>query len=101
MIPDDFTSMTPSLEELRDHISQNFLGDRRKSDGPYRRLGVDAMLRREDTRFGCHLPVSLFTRSSQVLFAIPRDTHDGEVFEMDLSGIGIHNLMLQLRVIVV
>ena len=100
-IPDDFTSMTPSLEELRDHISQNFLGYRRKSDGPYRRLGLDAMLHREDARFGCHLPVSLFTRSSQVLFEIPRDTHDGEVFEMDLSGIGIHNMMLQLRVVVV
>ena len=93
--------MTPSLEELRDHISQNFLGYRRKSDGPYRRLGLDAMLHREDARFGCHLPVSLFIRSSQVLFEIPRDTRDGEVFEMDLSGIGIHNLMLQLRVVVV
>src|ERR1700730_8156504 len=100
-IPDDFLTMTPSLEELRDHISQNFLGYRRKSDGPYRRLGLDAMLHREDARFGCHLPVSLFTRSSQVLFEIPRDTRDGEGFEMDLSGIGIHNLMLQLRVVVV
>ena len=59
------------------------------------------MLHREDARFGCHLPVSLFIRSSQVLFEIPRDTRDGEVFEMDLSGIGIHNLMLQLRVVVV
>lgn len=93
--------MTPSLEELRDHISQNFHGYRRKSDGPYRRLGLDATLHREDARFGCHLPVSLFSRRSQVMFEIPRDTHDGEVFEMDLSGIGIHNLMLQLRVVVV
>jgi DnaJ-class molecular chaperone len=99
-IPDDFTSMTPSLEELLDHISQNFHGYRRKSDGPFRRLGLDAMLQREDTRFGCHLPVSLLTSRSQVLFEIPRDTHDGEVFEMDLSKVGIHNLTLQLRVVV-
>lgn len=99
-IPDDFTSMTPSLEELRDHIAQNFFGYHRKSDGPYRRLGLDAMLQREDARFGCHLPVSLFTSRSQVLFEIPRDTHDGEIFAMDLSKIGIHNLTLQLRVVV-
>jgi len=100
-IPGDFTSMTPSPEELLDHISQNFHGYRRKSDGPFRRLGLDAILQREDTRFGCHLPVSLFTSRSQVLFEIPRDTQDGEIFEMDLSKIGIHNLTLQLRVVVV
>ena len=99
-IPDDFISMTPSLEELRDHIAQNFFGYRRKSDGPYRRFGLDAMLQREDARFGCHLPVSLFTNRSQVLFEIPRDTHDGEIFEMDLGKIGIQNLTLQLRVVV-
>src|ERR1700674_843002 len=99
-IPDDFLSMKPSLEELRDHISQNFFGFRRKSNGPYRRLGLDAMLQREDARFGCHPPVSLFPSPSQVLFEIPRDTHDGEIFEMDLSKIGIHNLTLQLRVVV-
>ena len=40
-------------------------------------------------------------RSSQVWFEIPRDTRDGEVFEMTLSKIGIHNLTLQLRVVVV
>jgi curved DNA-binding protein CbpA len=101
MIPDDFISMTPSLEELLDHISQNFHGYRCKSDGPFRRLSLDAMLQREDTRFGCHLPVSLITRSSQVWFEIPRDTRNGEVFEMDLSKIGIHNLTFQLRVVVV
>lgn len=100
-IPDDFISMMPSLEELRDHIAQNFLGYRRKSDGPFRRFGFDAMLQPEDARFGCHLPVSLFKSNSQVLFEIPRDTRDGEVFELDLSKIGIHNLMLHVRVVVV
>ena len=100
-VPDDFLTLTPSVEELRDHIEQNFVGYRRKSDGPYRRFGFDAMFQHEDARFGCHLPVTLFKSSSQVLFEIPRNTRDGEVFEIDLNKIGIRNLMLQLRVVVV
>jgi DnaJ-class molecular chaperone len=66
-IPDDFISMTPSFEELRDHIAHNFLGYRRKSDGAYRQIGLDAMLQREDAGIGCHLLVSLFMNRSQVL----------------------------------
>jgi hypothetical protein len=93
--------MTPSFEELRDHIAQNFVGFHRKSDGPFRRLDLEAKLQREDTRFGCYLPVRFFNSQAQLLLEIPRDTHDGEHFEIDLSAIGIHNLMLNVRVVVV
>jgi curved DNA-binding protein CbpA len=100
IISDDFLTMKPSLEELRDHVAQNFVGYRRKSTGPHTALGFEAILRREDARFGCHLPVSLTEGPPQVLFEIPQDTHDGEQFEMDLNAIGIHNLTLRVRIVV-
>jgi curved DNA-binding protein CbpA len=99
-VPDDFLTITPSIEELLDHVAQNFIGYRRKSSGPYRWLGLEAILRPDDVRFGCHLPVRLFQGGSRVLFEIPRDTCAGEHFEMDLGGIGIHNLALQIHVVV-
>jgi hypothetical protein len=99
-VPDDFLTMTPSIEELRDHVTQNFTGYHRKSSGPYRWLGLEAILQPDDTRFGCHLPLRLFQGTSRVLLEIPRETRDGEQFAMDLRGMGIHNLALQIRVVV-
>ena len=40
---DDFLSVRPSIEEVVDHIRQNFFGARPKSGGPYRRLGMEAI----------------------------------------------------------
>jgi hypothetical protein len=100
VIPNDFLTMNPSLDELLDHVMQNFLGYRRKSEGPFRGLSFEAMLRREDTRFGCHLPVSIADIVSRVTFEIPSGTRDGDLFEMNLDGVGIHNLSLQVRVVV-
>lgn len=100
-IPDDFLTTQPSFEELSDHVAQNFLGFRRKSAGPYARLTFEAILEREDARFGCYLPVRIFKGRPRALFEIPRGTHDGEQFEMDLSGMGVSNLMLQAQVVVV
>jgi curved DNA-binding protein CbpA len=98
-IPGDFLTTKPSWDELRDHLAQNFLGYRRKSEGPFRWLGFEAMLRREDARFGCNLPVSVANGVSQILLRIPSGTRDGALFEMGLDGVGIRNLALQARVV--
>jgi hypothetical protein len=100
-IPDDFLAITPSFEALSDHIAQNFLGFHRKSAGPNARLAFDAIFDRDEVRFGCYLPVKIFKGRLRVQFEIPRETHEGEQLEMDLRRIGISNLMLQARVIVV
>jgi hypothetical protein len=100
-IPDDFLSLTPSLEELRDHVAQNFLGCRLKSGGPLRRLGFEAFLQSEDVRLGCYLPMILFEDLPRVLFQVPPETHSGQQFEVDLNGTGIRNLILQPRIVIV
>jgi hypothetical protein len=100
-IADDFLSMKPSLEELRDHVAQNFLGYRRKSGGPLRRLSFDAFVQPEEVHFGCCLPVILFEDLPRILFQIVPDTHSSQQFESDLNPIGIRNLILQPRIVVV
>lgn len=100
-IADDFLSLRPSFEQLRDHVAQNFLGYRRKSGGPLRRLCFDAILQPEDVRRGCYLPVILFEDLPRVLFQIPPETHSGQQLEVDLSRIGIRNLILQPRIVIV
>jgi curved DNA-binding protein CbpA len=101
IIPDDFLTISPSFEALSDHISQNFLGFHRKSAGPLGRLAFDGIVDRDDLRFGCYLPVKFFKGWPRIFFEIPRDTHEGERFEKDLGEIGISNLTLQVRVVVV
>ena len=49
-VPNDFLTVRPSIEELLDHIAQNFFNPR-KSGGPFRKLGLEAFIQPEDARF--------------------------------------------------
>jgi molecular chaperone DnaJ len=119
----------PTLEEIMDHISQNFFGFRSKSGGQYRRLGMEAILEAEEARFGCRLPLSIPCYAAcgecnctgemwgrgvcstchgrghirivgQVTIVIPPGTRDGERYEVDLSAAGISSLVLDVRIVV-
>jgi molecular chaperone DnaJ len=126
---DDHLTLRPSIEELMDHISQNFFGYRKKSAGPYRRLGMQAILEPEEARFGCRLPLRIpcyaecpecegvgqtwgwgicpgcrgigqLETVREVTLEIPPGTRDGEHHQVDLGSVGINNLMLEIRVAV-
>jgi molecular chaperone DnaJ len=126
-VRDDFLTFRPSIEELLNQIDQNFFGYRRKSGGPLRRLGVEAVLDAEEARFGCRVPFSVpcFVRCAscggtgeqwgicpncygrgmvestrELMLEIPAGTIDGQNFELDLGEVGIRNLLLDVRVIV-
>src|ERR1700730_8093818 len=57
-VPNDFLTVRPSIEELLDHIAQNFFNPR-KSGGPFRKLGLEVFIQPEDARFGCHVPLDI------------------------------------------
>jgi len=124
---DDFLTIRPSIEEVLDQISQNFFGNRQKSGGQLRRLGVEAILDADEARFGCRVPFILPSYIScqtcdgtgewwglcpgcygrgvveserEVVLAIPPGARDGAVLEVDLRQAGIGNLLLEVRVIV-
>jgi molecular chaperone DnaJ len=126
---EDHLTLRPTVEELMDHIFQNFFGYRRKSGGPYRRLGMEAILEPEEARFGCRLPLRIpcYAECAQcqgtgqssgwnmcpschgvgmvqilrdVTIEIPPGTRDGAHYEVDLSSMGISNLILEVRVAV-
>lgn len=126
-VRDDFLTMRPSIEELLDHIGQNLFGYRRKSGGPLRRLGVEAIIDAEEARFGCRVPFSvpsyiscqrcrgtgewwglcpdcygrgIVESARELVLEIPSGASDGDRFEVDLGGVGISNLLLEVRVIV-
>jgi molecular chaperone DnaJ len=123
----DFLTLRPLIEEMLDHIRQNFCGYRPKSGGPYRRLGVEAILDPEEARFGCQVPfnVPCYVRcprcdgvdewwgmcpycygagmvesTRQVLLKLPPGCRDGERYEVDLENIGIDNILLEIRIVV-
>jgi molecular chaperone DnaJ len=124
-IRDDFLTLSPSIEELLDHIRQNFFGPQPKSGGPYRRLNAEAILDQEEARFGCSFELTIPSYAScpscagrssfcpicygqgivqvdrRVSLRLPPGTRDGEHYEVDLSKLGISNLRLQLRIVVV
>jgi molecular chaperone DnaJ len=126
---EDYLTLRPTVEEVIDHISQNFFGYRYKSGGPYRRLGMEAILEPEEARFGCRLPLrvpcyveclqcngtgetwewglcpSCYGRGMvdtvrHATIEIPPGTRDGERYEIDLSSAGINNLLLEVRIVV-
>jgi DnaJ-class molecular chaperone len=126
VIPDDFLTMSPSTEELIDHIAQNFFGYRRKSGGPYCSMDIDALLNSEDARFGCHVPFRIrfymtcqecggtclswglcsqchgsgvIGDEKQAMLEVMPGARDGERHKLDLSGVGIGNLLLQVKII--
>jgi molecular chaperone DnaJ len=126
-IIDDFLTLRPSIGELLDHIGLNFFGYPRKSGGPYRRLGIEAILEADEARFGCRVPFNLpafvtcFSCDGegewlgicpvcygqgiveswrQIVLEIPPGSRDGSRYEVDLGNLGISNLLLDVRVVV-
>jgi molecular chaperone DnaJ len=127
-VMDDFLTVRPSIEELLDHIGQNFFGYREKSRGRLRRLRMEVILDGEEARFGCRVPLRLpcYVRCQrchgtgewwglcpgcygrgivesvrELILEIPTGARDGETFEVDLGNLGIDNLLLEARIIVV
>lgn len=126
-VVDDLSTVRPSIEEVLDHIRQNFFGSRQKSGGPQRRLGMEAILDVEEARFGCRVPLSMpsyvkcrscggtgerwglcsgcygrgiIESTRELVLEIPPGTRGGETFDVDLGGVGISNLLLEVRIIV-
>jgi molecular chaperone DnaJ len=123
----DFLTVRPSTEELLDYIGQDFFGHRPKSGGLYRRLRAEAVLDPEEARFGCEVPfkvpcyvdcracsgtgqwwglcreccgTGMVEGERQAVLRISRDSRDGDTHEVDLSGIGIGNVLLEVRIVV-
>jgi molecular chaperone DnaJ len=126
-ITDDFLTLRPSIDELLDHVRLNFFGYPRKGGGPYRRLGVEAILDRDEARFGCGVPFNvpafvpcpscdgvsewlgicpvcygqgMVESRRQVVLEIPPGSRDGARYEVDLEKLGIGNLLLDVRIVV-
>jgi molecular chaperone DnaJ len=126
---DDYLTLRPTVEEVVDHISENFFGYRKKSGGPSRRLGIEAILEPEEARFGCRLPLripgyaecpgcngtgeswgwdlcrncrglGMIETIAEVAITLRPGTRDGERYEIDLSRAGINNLVLDVRIVV-
>ena len=101
-IPKDFLTVRPSIEELLDHFAQNFLSPRSKSGGPFRKLDVDAFLESEDARFGCRIPIRIqcgVLSAKRTTLEIPPGARDGQRYEVNLGGVGITNLLMQVRIV--
>jgi DnaJ-class molecular chaperone len=58
-IRDEFLTVEPSSKEVLDHVRPNFFGYQRKSGGPYRRIGIEAILEPDEARFGCRVPLKI------------------------------------------
>jgi len=121
-------TMRLSVEEFLDHAWRNFIENREKSGGDRRRsLRTEAIMNAEEARFGCRLPFSIpyYTdcptcggadwqwlcpdcnggRSAEsvcdLVLEIPPGVRDGDRFDLDLDDVGIGNLALEIRVVVV
>jgi DnaJ-class molecular chaperone len=123
-ILDDFHQ--PSIDEVLDHIRQNFFGYQPKGSFPRRRLGVEAVLDTDEARFGCRIPfrVNCYVRcwrcagsgeprwglcpdcygqggaesSRDLILEIPSDSRHGQRYEVALGDAGIDNVLLDLRI---
>ena len=125
-VPDDFATTMPSIGEFLDHVAQNFFGFHRKSRGPYRRLGIEILLSREEARSGCRVPLEVpnFERcprcngfesgwgvcarchgyglvegTARVALDIPPGIRDGQHSEVSLASAGIENLLLAVTIL--
>jgi molecular chaperone DnaJ len=126
-IVDDFLTLRPSLEELLDHTMLNSFGFLRECVGPFRRLGVEAILDADEARIGCRVPFDLpalvtcpscdgmsdwmsicqvchgqgvVESQRQIILEIPPDSRDGTQYVVDLRRLGISNLLLNVRIVV-
>lgn len=127
-IPGVSATTTPSISEFLDHVAQNFFGFHRKSLGPFRHLGVEIVLSRDEARFGCRVPMQLpryetcarcfgsgdvdwglcplchgfggVEGKATIALDIPSMTRDASRFEVALDQAGISNLVLDVTVVV-
>src|SRR6266852_4139500 len=120
-VPDDFATTMLSIGGFLDYVAQIFFGVHRKSQGPYRRLGIEVLLSPEEARSGCQVPLEVpnFERcpscsgfesgcgvcavwhgyglvegTARVALDIPPGTRGGEHYEVSLASAGIENLLL-------
>jgi molecular chaperone DnaJ len=125
-VPKDFQTVRPSIEELLDHFAQNFFSQRSKSGGPYRKLDIETLLQSEDARFGCRVPIRIqyyekcdecrgsglgagrcpfchgygvIESAKRTVLEIPPGARDGQRYQVNLGGVGITNLLMQVRII--
>ncbi len=124
----DFATTAPSISEFLDHVAQNFFGFHRKSLGPFRHLGVEIVLSRDEAHFGCRVPMQLpryetcgrcfgsgdvgwgpcplchgfggVEGKATIALDIPPMTRDASHFEVALDQAGITNLVLDVTVVV-
>lgn len=127
-VPGDFAKTGQSISEFLDHVAQNFFGFHRKSLGPFRHLGVEIVLSRDEAHFGCRVPMQLpcyetcgrcfgsgdvgwglcplchgfggVEGKASIALDIPPMTRDASRFEVTLDEAGISNLMLDVTVVV-
>ncbi len=127
-IPGASATTAPSISEFLDHVAQNFFGFHRKSLGPFRHLGVEIVLSRDEARFGCRVPMQLpryetcgrcfgsgdvvwglcplchgfggVEGKATIALDIPPMTRDASRFEVALDRAGISNLVLDVTVVV-
>jgi molecular chaperone DnaJ len=124
---DDFATVRPSVGEILDHIAQNFFGFHQKSRGSRRYLGVEVVLDRTEAFFGVRLPIEVpvYARCDRcggsggdwgvcaschgygmaettraVALKIAPGVRSGEHYQIDLTGMGIHNLALDVPLVV-
>ena len=124
---DDFATVRPSVGEILDHIAQNFFGFHQKSRGSRRYLDVEVILDRTEAFFGVSLPIEVpvYARcdrcggsggdwgvcaschgyrmaktSRTVALEIASGARTGERYQIDLRGVGIENLVLDVTIVV-
>ena len=121
----DFEAREPSVEEVMERVRRNYTGRHVPKSERLDALNLDLGIPSEVAAFGgtVHLGVpvfypcalcagtghdgfgaciacdrtGLFEEEEQVPLRIPPLSHDGDVFELPLLGLGIHNLYLRVR----
>jgi molecular chaperone DnaJ len=124
---DDFETVSPSVDEILDHIAQNFFGFHQKSHGFCQCLGVEIALDRSEAFFGVSMPIEVpvYVRCSRcggsggewgvcplchghgmmeiahsVRLEIAPGAQSGDRYQIDLRSGGIENLTLDVTIIV-
>jgi len=126
-IIDDFAAVRPSVGEILDHIAQNFFGFHQKSHGSRRCLSVEIVLDTREAFFGTSVPIEvpvydrcvrcggsggewcvcaachgygMAASSRTVALEIASGTRTGERYQIDLRGMGIENLILDVTIVI-
>jgi DnaJ-class molecular chaperone len=126
-IIDDFGTVSPSVGEILDHLAQNFFGFHQKSHGSRRLLGVEIVLDAREAFFGISVPIEVpvYVRcsrcgggggewsacpvchgygmmeiASSVRLEVRSGARSGDRYQIDLSSLGIENLVLDAKIII-